>query len=107
MMPHSPEEWRALHGTLAEAGPTSGCSLEGVDMLAKYAGWMTKPPAERAQRYLAAYAPIGADAMWRAEWGRLAPETSERIKQYRKVNPRPSLATMQVLAHMAGSDAGN
>ena len=105
MLPRTGAEWQPLLRSFNGAAPAAGRDLEGVDALAKYAGWLTLPAGERAKRYVAAYSNIGTDRMWTANaWAPLSAKQQRRVAAYREANPIPGLRTVQVLMHLASRD---
>lgn len=105
MLPRQTGDWCTLNQLLVDANPTSGCDLVGIDMLAKYAGWMNCPASERAQRFVAVYSGAPIDDMFKQHnWTPLSQRQKELVKAYKKANVRPSVRTTQVLMHMAGTD---
>lgn len=104
-LPRNTSDWYSTLKLLDGAVARRGANLEGVDKLARYAGWANAPVDERAKRYVAAYCGADIDELWSANgWKPLSDVERARINRYKSVNPQPSAQTTQVLMHLAGTD---
>jgi hypothetical protein len=104
-LPRSTSEWYSALKLLDGAVAPHRANLEGVDKLARYAGWANAPADERAKRYVTVYCGADIDRLWTANgWSPPTDAQRARITQFKRVNPQPSSRTAQVLMHLAGTD---
>jgi hypothetical protein len=99
-------EWVGVMSVLDHAKVNSAAKLDAIDDLARAARWANVSPNERAKRYVAAYSGCSfSDIAAHSGWGDVSRAQRAAIDGFKKQAPAPGLRSMQILAHMAGSDS--
>ena len=86
----------------------SSGQLDGIDALAKYAGYANEPTKVRIARYATVYAfdkPLQIRAAWKACGWAMTAQLEKAISEYKRVNPAVPMAEQQVIASLISAGA--